>query len=107
MPGMDGTGPWHDGPGGGRGPCDRNPDTREQSSATDAPARRNAGRGPRGAGIGRPRCGRGFGLAKRGFGAAQTGPSAQDNEGLKAQLAAAQDEIAAMKVTLEELQRRG
>jgi hypothetical protein len=70
---------------------------------------RGVGQGglPRGGGRGRCFGGRGFGLGWRPFAGTAPQSSGEDTEALKAQLAAAEDEVAAMKARLEELEKKG
>ena len=107
MPGLDRTGPLGAGPrtGWGLGRCG--------AYAADGLRAlggilRGVGRGGAPWGGGRGRCfgGRGMGWNRRPFvGGTVLSPS-QEAEALKAQLAAAEDEIAAMKTRLEELETK-
>jgi Family of unknown function (DUF5320) len=108
MPRYDRTGPMGAGPATGRG--------LGRCGAYAAGGLRSLGGVFRGVGQGgfpwgggRGRCfgGQGMGLGRRFFaGAASQSPSAEA-EALKVQLAAAEDEIAAMKARLEELAKNG
>jgi hypothetical protein len=108
MPGFDRTGPFGAGPrtGWGAGLCGI-PGARGTGALGGT--LRGVGRGGFPWGGGRGRCfgGRGMGWYRWPFVGAAPVPPAEAAEALKAQLAAAQDEIAAMKARLEELEKKG
>ena len=70
---------------------------------------RGVGQGGFASGGGRGRCfgGQGMGLGWRPFAGAPSQSPSEEAEALKAQLAAAEDAIAAMKARLEELANKG
>jgi len=108
MPGLDRTGPSGAGPktGWGLGRC-RTYAT--EGLGTLGGSFRGVGRGGAPWGGGRGRCfgGRGMGWYRLPFAGAASLSLSEEAEALKAQIAAAEDEIAAMKARLEELDKKG
>jgi hypothetical protein len=104
MPGLDRTGPVGAGPrsGRGRGICGK-----YAGRSTDAVREdfRGIGRGgaPRGCGRGRCFGGRGTGQGWRGFFGRFDRSSTEEPERLRAQLKAAEQDIAVLRTRLEEL----
>jgi len=108
MPGYDRTGPMGAGPGTGWG-LGRCGIYAAEGLRPSRGVPRGIGRGgaPRGGGRGKCFGGRGVGWQWGPFTSAAPLSPAEEAETLKAQLAAAENEIAAMKARLEELEKKG
>lgn len=108
MPGLDGSGPLGAGPGTGRG-LGRCGFSRGAGFGARAGRPMGVGRGgaPRGGGRGRCFGGRGMGSWRQSYADPTPFTPSEEAEVLKAQLAAAEDEIAALKNRLEELEKKG
>lgn len=104
MPGYDRKGPSGAGPrtGRGRGPCGQGAGASESSQGGFG---RGIGRGGAPWGGGRGRCLGGWGF-RRPFGGAASATSSGEAEALRADLAAAREEIAAMEARLSELEQK-
>lgn len=108
MPRLDRTGPLGAGPGTGRG-LGRCGFVRGAGIGAGAGGLRGVGRGgaPWGGGAGRCFGGRGMELRRNPYAGAAPFTPSEEAEMLKAQLAAAEDEITALKNRLEELEKKG
>jgi hypothetical protein len=108
MPRYDRTGPMGTGPrtGWGLGRCGA---YAAGGLRTLGGMVRGVGQGSLPWGRGRGRCfgGRGMGLSSRSFAGEASQSPLEEAEALKAQLAAAEDKIVAMKARLEELANKG
>lgn len=105
MPGFDRKGPSGAGAGTGRGrgPCGQGAGASRTGSGSFG---RGAGRGGAPWGGGRGRCQGGWGF-RPPFAGAASATSSEEAEALKAEIAAAKDDIAAMEARLRELEQKG